>query len=44
MTCSRPAIKYAHDGYRVSYLVARQWDAAIDRLKGEEEPGEAPSS
>ncbi|HEY4166537.1 MAG TPA: gamma-glutamyltransferase family protein, partial [Reyranella sp.] len=31
-----PAIKYAHDGYRVSYLVARQWDAAIDRLKGQE--------
>ena len=31
-----PAIKYAHDGYRVSYLVARQWDAAIERLKGQE--------
>ena len=22
-----PAIKYAHDGFRVSYMVARQWDA-----------------
>ncbi len=30
-----PAIKYAHDGYRVSYMVSRQWDRAIDRLKGQ---------
>ena len=28
-----PAIKYAHDGFRVSYMVSRQWDAAIPRLK-----------
>ena len=31
-----PAIKYAHDGFRVSYMVARQWDAAIARLKGQD--------
>jgi gamma-glutamyltranspeptidase/glutathione hydrolase len=31
-----PAIKYASDGFRVSYMVARQWDRAIDRLKGQE--------
>ncbi|HEX7199498.1 MAG TPA: gamma-glutamyltransferase family protein, partial [Dongiaceae bacterium] len=30
------AIKYASDGYRVSYMVSRQWDRAIDRLKGQE--------
>ena len=35
-----PAIKYAHDGFRVSYMVARQWDAAIARLKGQDELGE----
>ncbi len=28
-----PAIKYAHDGFRVSYMVARQWESAIERLK-----------
>ncbi|HQS14641.1 gamma-glutamyltransferase [Reyranella sp.] len=31
-----PAIKYAHDGFRVSYMVAHQWHRAIDRLKGQE--------
>ena len=31
-----PAIKYASDGYRVSYMVSRQWERAIDRLKGQE--------
>lgn len=31
-----PAIKYATDGFRVSYMVARQWERAIDRLKGQE--------
>ena len=31
-----PAIKYARDGFRVSYMVARQWESAIDRLKGQE--------
>ncbi|NDH63619.1 MAG: gamma-glutamyltransferase, partial [Alphaproteobacteria bacterium] len=31
-----PGIKYAHDGFRVSYMVAKQWDRAIDRLKGQE--------
>jgi gamma-glutamyltranspeptidase/glutathione hydrolase len=31
-----PAIKYASDGFRVSYMVARQWERAIDRLKGQE--------
>src|SRR5258708_27862380 len=31
-----PAIKYASDGFRVSYTIARQWDRAIDRLKGQE--------
>ena len=31
-----PGIKYAHDGFRVSYMIARQWDRAIDRLKGQE--------
>ncbi|MBV8394555.1 MAG: gamma-glutamyltransferase [Alphaproteobacteria bacterium] len=32
-----PAIKYAHDGFRVSYMVARQWDRAIARLKGQQD-------
>ena len=32
-----PAIKYAHDGFRVSYMVARQWDA---RDRPPEGPGE----
>ena len=32
-----PAIKYAHDGFRVSYMVARQWDRAIARLKGQDD-------
>jgi len=31
-----PAIKYAADGFRVSYMVARQWERAIDRLQGQE--------
>ncbi|CAN5858211.1 gamma-glutamyltransferase [soil metagenome] len=31
-----PGIKYAHDGFRVSYMVALQWQRAIDRLKGQE--------
>jgi gamma-glutamyltranspeptidase/glutathione hydrolase len=31
-----PAIKYARDGFRVSYMVSRQWERAIDRLKGQE--------
>ncbi|NQW52880.1 MAG: gamma-glutamyltransferase, partial [Rhodospirillales bacterium] len=31
-----PGIKYAHDGFRVSYMVSRQWESAIDRLKGQE--------
>ena len=35
-----PAIKYAHDGFRVSYMVARQWDAAIARLKGQDGLGQ----
>ena len=28
-----PAIKYASDGFRVSYMVARQWARAVDRLR-----------
>src|SRR5207237_6138085 len=32
-----PAIKYAHDGFRVSYMVSRQWETAIDRLKGQQD-------
>ncbi len=32
-----PAIKYAHDGFRVSYMVARQWDRAVDRLRGQQD-------
>ena len=28
-----PAIKYAHNGFRVSYMVARQWARAVDRLR-----------
>ena len=32
-----PAIKYATDGYRVSYMVSRQWDRAIDRLRGQQD-------
>lgn len=28
-----PGIKYARDGFRVSYMVARQWDRAIDRTQ-----------
>jgi gamma-glutamyltranspeptidase/glutathione hydrolase len=32
-----PAIKYARDGYRVSYMVARQWDRAVDRLRGQQD-------
>ena len=32
-----PAIKYASDGFRVSYMVARQWDRAIARLKGQDD-------
>src|SRR5216683_3245911 len=32
-----PAIKYASDGYRVSYIVSRQWERAIDRLKGQQD-------
>ena len=32
-----PGIKYAHDGFRVSYMVAKQWDRAIARLKGQED-------
>ena len=31
-----PAIKYASDGFRVSYMISRQWERAIDRLKGQE--------
>ena len=31
-----PAIKYASDGFRVSYMVARQWERQIERLKGQE--------
>ena len=36
-----PAIRYAHDGYRVSYMVARQWERQINRLK--DQPGWAPA-
>jgi gamma-glutamyltranspeptidase / glutathione hydrolase len=32
-----PAIKYAHDGFRVSYMVARQWARAVDRLRGQQD-------
>ncbi len=32
-----PAIKYAHDGFRVSYMVARQWARAADRLRGQQD-------
>src|SRR5215475_15848565 len=32
-----PAIKYATDGYRVSYMVARQWERAVDRLRGQQD-------
>jgi gamma-glutamyltranspeptidase/glutathione hydrolase len=28
-----PGIQYARDGFRVSYMVSRQWDRAITRLK-----------
>jgi gamma-glutamyltranspeptidase / glutathione hydrolase len=31
-----PAIKYASDGFRVSFMVARQWERQIERLKGQE--------
>lgn len=31
-----PAIKYAQDGFRVSYMIANQWQRAIERLKGQE--------
>src|SRR5260370_16372137 len=31
-----PAIKYDSAGFRVSYTVARQWERAIDRLKGQD--------
>lgn len=30
-----PAIAYARDGFRVSYMVAHQWERQIDRLKGQ---------
>jgi gamma-glutamyltranspeptidase/glutathione hydrolase len=30
-----PGIQYARDGFRVSYMVSRQWDRAITRLKGQ---------
>ena len=32
-----PAIKYASDGFRVSYMVARQWARAVDRLRGQQD-------
>jgi gamma-glutamyltranspeptidase/glutathione hydrolase len=32
-----PAIKYAHDGFRVSYIISRQWDRAVDRLRGQQD-------
>ena len=35
-----PAIKYASDGFRVSYMISRQWKRAVDRLKGPGELGE----
>jgi gamma-glutamyltranspeptidase/glutathione hydrolase len=31
-----PAIRYASDGFRVSYMVARQWERQIERLGGQE--------
>ncbi|QQS14941.1 MAG: gamma-glutamyltransferase family protein [Rhodospirillales bacterium] len=36
-----PAIRYARDGFRVSYMVSRQWERAIPRLK--DQPNWAPS-
>ena len=35
-----PAIKYASDGFRVSYMVARQWDARHRPAEGPAELGE----
>ena len=32
-----PAIKYASDGFRVSYMVSRQWARAVDRLRGQQD-------
>jgi len=31
-----PAIRYASDGWRVPYMIARQWERSIDRLRGQE--------
>ena len=32
----KPAIKYAHDGFRVSVMIAQQWADSIERLQGQE--------